>query len=170
MLIKLKVSWTFKIITSLTLWPIFGGEKKVIQIVSILVYSSQKTESIHYVQIKSYRLKKKVLQPFWIISMVTKGVNYVIWHFSLFLTTGHSHDIQRKKDRKSWFSSTFQCHMSRSHTEWVSPPQSRSLLNVAINPPCGFSSIQAKDWAGLVGLRLSRQQGMSAVPALPLGL
>ena len=33
-----------------------------------------------------------------------------------------------------------------------------------------FLAFKAKDWAGILGLRLPRQQGMNAIPALPLGL
>ena len=41
-------------------------------------------------------------------------------------------------------SAKFRCHKSRSHTEWASPPQSRSPLDLTVNPPCGFSRVQGK--------------------------
>ena len=49
-----------------------------------------------------------------------------------------------KKHRKWLFWSKFQCHKSRSHTEWASPPRSRSLLNLIINPPCELSCVPGK--------------------------
>ena len=40
------------------------------------------------------------------ISMVTRGVNYIIRHFSILLTTGHLPDIQRRNKKPILFHKT----------------------------------------------------------------
>ena len=77
--------------------------KKVIKIVSSLVYSSQETEPIYYEQELSgvIRFVKKM------VSMVTSGVNYVIGPFSVFLTPGHSHDVQQRNTGNHDFGPNF---------------------------------------------------------------
>ena len=132
-----------------------------------LVDSSQDTESIYYEQIKSYKLfKKLVLNHFhgnqWsqLCNLTFSGI------FNHGLFTWHT----TKKHRKSWFWSKVQCHRLCKHTEWALQPQSRSVLNLTINAPCGIFCVQGKELGSSTGTEVTTTTGYVCGSSLATGL
>ena len=107
--------------------------------------------------------------------MVTSGVNYVILHFSVVLTTGGSLDIQQSNTANHEFGQNFSA-VSRGPTpNGVDPhrmgiPTTEQIATKSHYQYPVWTLFQTRAWAGILGLRLPRQQGKNAVPVLPLGL
>ena len=145
---------------SLTHWPML--KKKVIKIVSSLIYSMSRNR-IYYQQIKSYyciSLFRNWLddhfESYFHSNQWSKLCNTIFFCiFNHMWFTWHT----TKKHRKSWFWLTFQCYKLRSHTEWESPPQSRLLLDLTINPLCGFSCVQGKGFGRNIGTEVTMIAG-----------